>query len=125
MLGFFVVLNDVFLVWEGFAVPVNIPVINSQITDFVSSKLFLHPIPGVNSNFSCLCFFPLCKHAFHIMIEVRGCLLLALGLSGMWETLFALNCDSSVFWTSHLSALWFKNAALACGSCSPKIPWSS
>lgn len=57
-------------------------VTNSQIINFVSSKLFLHPIPGVNSNFSCLCFFPLCKHAFHIMIEVRGCLFLALGLSG-------------------------------------------
>lgn len=76
-----VVLNDV-TGTRSFAVPVNISVTNSQIIDFVSSKLFLHPIPGVNSNFSCLCFFPLCKHAFHIMIEVRGCLFLALGLSG-------------------------------------------
>lgn len=75
-------LNDLLLVRESFAVPVNISVTNSQIIDFVSSKLFLHPIPGVNSNVSCLCFFPLCKHAFHIMIEVRGCLFLALGLSG-------------------------------------------
>lgn len=43
----------------------------SNLFCLFSYKLFSHPILDVNSNFFCLCFFPLNKHAFHIMIEVR------------------------------------------------------